>query len=125
VARDAPEARPGLLAGRSRRARVAAGVTVLAVIAAVAATVIGVHSVGHPPSSQRSGAAPPPPSQVVLPFIGLNHPEGVAVDGDGNLYVTDAGMRVLKLAVTPTTPTVLPFTGLNHPVVVGVDGGRA
>jgi serine/threonine-protein kinase len=36
----------------------------------------------------------------VLPFTGLNFPNGVAVDAAGNLYVTDAGNnRVLKLPV--------------------------
>jgi serine/threonine-protein kinase len=34
----------------------------------------------------------------VLPFTGLNYPNGVAVDTAGNLYVTDEGNdRVLKL----------------------------
>jgi serine/threonine-protein kinase len=34
----------------------------------------------------------------VLPFTGLNSPNGVAVDTAGNLYVTDFGNdRVVKL----------------------------
>jgi serine/threonine-protein kinase len=36
------------------------------------------------------------PSQVVLPFTELSGPDGVAVDGAGNLYVTE-GYQVLKL----------------------------
>jgi len=33
-----------------------------------------------------------------MPFTGLNHPYGVAVDAAGNLYVTDEGnSRVVKL----------------------------
>jgi len=37
---------------------------------------------------------------VVLPFTGLDHSEGVAVDAAGNLYVPDPGNeRVLKLPV--------------------------
>ena len=39
-------------------------------------------------------------AQTVLLFTGLNHPDGVAVDGTGTLYVTDSSNnRVLKLAV--------------------------
>ncbi|ETZ97874.1 NHL repeat family protein [Mycobacterium kansasii 824] len=35
----------------------------------------------------------------MLPLGGLNHPEGVAVDEAGNVYVTDSNNnRVLKLA---------------------------
>jgi serine/threonine-protein kinase len=46
----------------------------------------------------------------------------VAVDGAGNVYVTDTGnSRVLKLAASSTAPTELPFTGLNHPYGVAVD----
>ena len=37
-------------------------------------------------------------TQTVLPFAGLNQPTGVAVDGAGNLYVTDfQNNRVVKL----------------------------
>jgi serine/threonine-protein kinase len=36
--------------------------------------------------------------QTVLPFTGLDRPAGVAVEGAGNVYVTDYGNnRVLKL----------------------------
>jgi DNA-binding beta-propeller fold protein YncE len=38
-------------------------------------------------------------TQSILPFTGLNNPTGVALDGQGNLYVVDSGNnRVLKLA---------------------------
>ena len=42
-----------------------------------------------PPSGQTAQPAPPP-GQTVLPFTGLDEPGGVAVDGAGNLYVTES-----------------------------------
>jgi serine/threonine protein kinase, bacterial len=33
-----------------------------------------------------------------MSFSALNNPQGVAVDGSGNLYVTDGNGRVLKMA---------------------------
>jgi serine/threonine protein kinase, bacterial len=40
----------------------------------------------------------PPTTPTVLPFTGLNKPDGVAVDTAGNLYVTDlSNNRVVKL----------------------------
>ena len=61
-------------------------------------------------------------SQVTLPFTGLYHPYGVAVDTAGDLYVTDGfNDRVLKLAAGSGAQAVLPFTGLNQPRGVAVD----
>jgi DNA-binding beta-propeller fold protein YncE len=66
----------------------------------------------------------------VLPFTGLDLcPDvidaslaGVAVDGAGNVYVTDScHNRVLKLAAGSSTQTVLPFKGLDDPHGVAVD----
>jgi serine/threonine-protein kinase len=106
-----PQVRRSLLQRMSLRARIGVGVAVLAVIAAV----VGFVTIGH--------QTPQQPSQVVLPFTGLNHPDGVAVDGAGNLYVADRGnSRVLKLAAGATTPVVLPFTGLSSSGGVAVDG---
>ncbi|WP_051574541.1 NHL repeat-containing protein [Mycobacterium sp. URHB0044] len=52
--------------------------------------------------------------QFALPFTDLRLPHGVAVDGDGNVYVTETRTnRVLKLATGSSTQTVLPFTGLD------------
>jgi serine/threonine-protein kinase len=75
----------------------------------------------HPPQPQTAQPAAPS-GQTVLPFIGLQAPDGVAVDTTGNLYVTDlASNRVVKLAAGSATQSVLPFTGLNHPAGVAVD----
>ena len=60
---------------------------------------------------------------IVLPFTGLNDSYGVAVDGAGNIYVTDDGNnQVLELPKGATSQVVLPFTGLNKPFGVAVDG---
>ena len=92
------------------------------VLAAVALVVVVCRRRGNfARISQRRASLSP--SQVVLPFTGLDYPEGVAVDGAGNVYVTDSGnKRVLKLAVGASTPTELPFTGLSNPEGVAVDG---
>lgn len=60
---------------------------------------------------------------IVLPFNGLKDSYGVAVDGTGNLYVTDSGNnQVLELPKGANSQVVLPFTGLNKPFGVAVDG---
>ena len=59
---------------------------------------------------------------TVLPFSGLYEPQGLAVDGDGAVYVADFNNRVVKLTAGSTSQTVLPFTGLNYPEGVAVDG---
>jgi streptogramin lyase len=64
----------------------------------------------------------PAPRQTVLPFTGLTYPSRVAVDGAGNVYLTDTGNdRVVKLAAGSNEQTVLPFTGLHSPGAVAVD----
>ncbi|MGH3551298.1 MAG: serine/threonine-protein kinase PknD [Mycobacterium sp.] len=71
------------------------------------------------PSTPTSG-------QTVLPFKGIDFrlsPSGVALDPDGNVYVTSESMygRVVKLATGSTTPTVLPFSALYQPQAVAID----
>jgi len=63
----------------------------------------------------------PTPTAASLPFTGLYRPEGVAVDRDGTVYVTDIFHdRVLTLT-NAATETVLPFTGLDEPTSIAVD----
>ena len=70
-------------------------------------------------------------AQEAVPFTGLDHPSGLAVDGAGNIvvinrhYIADQDIdefRVLKLAAGSTTQTELPFTGLADPYGAAVDG---
>jgi serine/threonine protein kinase, bacterial len=50
-------------------------------------------------------------------------PFGVAVDGPGDVYVTDYfHTKVLKLAAGATIQTKLPFTGVRGARGVAVDG---
>ena len=56
------------------------------------------------------------------PSVMTAYPAGVAVDGAGDVYVTDSDNdRVLKLATGSTTPAVLPFTDLKDPKGLAVD----
>jgi serine/threonine-protein kinase len=58
---------------------------------------------------------------TVLPFV-VGHPEDVAVDAGGNVYVTDSGdNRVMKFMKASHTSKELPFDGLNHPRGISVD----
>jgi sugar lactone lactonase YvrE len=96
------------LSGRSKIAAAAGVIAIIAVIAAVIAVVIAVVKAGQQPPH--------------LPFTGLKHPSGVAVDTAGTVYVTDpANKRVLTLAAGSSTLSVVPFTDLDYPFAVAVD----
>ncbi len=58
---------------------------------------------------------------TVLPFSGLYEPQGVAVDSNQAVYVTDFNNRVVKLAPGSNNQTELPITGLNFPEGIDVD----
>ncbi len=58
---------------------------------------------------------------TVLPFSGLYEPQGVAVDSNQAVYVTDFNNRVVKLAPGTNNQTELPITGLNYPEGIAVD----
>jgi sugar lactone lactonase YvrE len=56
---------------------------------------------------------------------GLSFPQGITVDGNGNVYIADSNnARVLKemLSGGTYTQSVLPATGLNQPKGLAVDG---
>ena len=65
------------------------------------------------------------PGRTASPYAGVDHPEGVAVDKNGNVYVVaDEGVnsRVWKLAVGSANPIALPFNDLKGAYGVAVDG---
>ncbi len=65
------------------------------------------------------------PRSTASPYAGIDHPEGVAVDKNGNVYVvSDEGVnaRVLKLTVGSANPSALPFDDLTGAYGVAVDG---
>jgi len=73
------------------------------------------------PSAQTPATSPGP---TASPYAGFNHPDGVAVDKDGNVYVVAAegdNARVWKLAAGSAAPSMLPFTLLNGANGVAVD----
>src|SRR5262249_30651556 len=102
----------------NRRARVALAVGLLVGVAIAAA--LSILPVVSPRPSQPHTVSSS--SQVVLPSTRLDQPWGVAVDGAGNLYITDHNThQLLKLAAGASAPTPLPSAGLTHPTGVAVD----
>lgn len=58
---------------------------------------------------------------TVLPFV-VGRPDDVAVDSNGNVYVTDdRENRVTEFVKATNTSKSLPFNGINHPQGISVD----
>ncbi|MEB3061803.1 serine/threonine-protein kinase PknD [[Mycobacterium] zoologicum] len=89
----------------------------------------GGYVITHRSDTSPGASASAPASvngQSVLPLDGLSFrlsPGGLALDGSGNIYVTNQSMygRVVKLEPGSHTPVMLPFTGLYEPQGVAVD----
>ena len=73
--------------------------------------------------TQAGSSYIPAPQPVTTLAPGLNHPNGVAVDGAGNVYIADTGNNAIKKWVMASnTVTTLVASGLNGPSGVAVDG---
>jgi serine/threonine protein phosphatase PrpC/DNA-binding beta-propeller fold protein YncE len=125
--------------GRSPRSSLGRGPLLLllamVVVLLTAAVIAGYLLWPRQPASQVPAAVTTTPSvhamrptttsgPSVLPYAGLNHPEGVAADRDGNVYVVaneGDSARVWKLAVGASDPSALPFPGLKGASGVAVD----
>jgi streptogramin lyase len=65
----------------------------------------------------------PATSMTPLVSSGLNGPQGVAVDSQGNVYIADTGNNAIKKWSPGTNSvTTLVSSGLNHPTGVAADG---
>lgn len=118
-----PDFARGAPAARASRKPWILGAAAIAVVIALAAAAFLVLRGPHGSSTSASG-------QEVLPFHGLDFrlsPSGVALDKDGNVYVTSASMygRVVKLDHGSSTPAILPFNGLYQPQDLAVDSSGA
>lgn len=99
----------------------------VAALALLVVAAVGVSGCNRPPQSPQATAPAttshnptPATAQTVLPFAGLENPQDVAVDADGNGYIADlhqftddkgfpdATTRVIKLAAGSDTQIVLP-----------------
>ena len=105
----ATSAGQGRRANRSARKALIVAAAAILIIAATITTVM---------LTTRTNSTP---TAASLPFTGLYRPQGVAVDRNGTVYVTDIFHdRVLTLT-NGAAETVLPFTGLDEPTSIAVD----
>ncbi|MGV0626476.1 serine/threonine-protein kinase PknD [Mycolicibacter minnesotensis] len=127
AAAAAPAPAAGVPSRRERRWLVPA----VAAAALLIGAGVGGYAVTHrSDTSPAATAAASANGQSVLALEGLSFrisPGGLALDGAGNLYITNQSMygRVVKLAPGSTTPELLPFTGLYEPQGVAVDRAGA
>ena len=84
-------------------------------VCAVVACVVGGGTVAVQGVASASGML-----QTTLPITGLSFPHGVAVDGNGDVFVA-GGNQVVEL-LDGGAQVTLPFTGLGAPTGVAVDG---
>ena len=70
----------------------------------------------------QAGTSYIPVSPVTtLVSSGLNNPRGVAVDGQGNIYIADSGNNLIKEWSPGTQQTVTLASGVSNPGAVAVD----
>ncbi len=94
-----------------RKAVIISGTVLLAVVVAVVTALAVISNYGSRDALETA-----------LPFTGLREPEGVTVDSDGNVYVSDTlHNRVLALPAGSTKQTLLSFEGLSFPTGVTTD----
>ncbi|ULP47012.1 serine/threonine-protein kinase PknD [Mycolicibacter virginiensis] len=134
--RDRPAQQPAAAApafaaeakGRGDRRWLVPAAAAAALLVAVG---VGGYAVTHrSETSAGASASASANGQSVLPLEGLSFrlsPGGLALDGSGNVYVTNQSMygRVVKLEPGSKTPVMLPFTGLYEPQGVAVDRAGA
>jgi serine/threonine protein kinase, bacterial len=121
TAAAAPPA-PTSSGGIGRRTKVALIVGAVAVIAVATALAIPALLKHRSASSSARPGVRSYGAQIVLPFTGIDHPQGIAADNAGNLYVASLyNSKIFKLAAGAASPTAVAFDGLNLPNSVAVD----
>ena len=116
--------RPPALPAAPRRRRRGRKPVLVATAAAIAAAVV--FGVGHLISQPSSATGVAEPLQDVLAFSDLGYrlgPGGLALDADGNMYVSSSGAHpaVVRRSADSQTSTVLPSTDAYQPRGVALD----